>query len=75
MDHPASGRSVKGASTLHPPAPYWTPCPAPGNGIAMNRQPTLAKNNDVPREWVIIDAADQILGRLSTQIATILMGK
>ncbi|MEO1235325.1 MAG: 50S ribosomal protein L13 [Planctomycetota bacterium] len=41
----------------------------------MNRQTTLAKNHDVPREWVIVDATDQILGRLSTRIATILMGK
>jgi len=41
----------------------------------MNRQTTLAKNNEVPREWVIIDAADHVLGRLSTQIAMILMGK
>ena len=41
----------------------------------MNRQTTLAKNNEVPREWVVVDAADQILGRLSTQIATVLMGK
>ena len=41
----------------------------------MNRQTTLAKNNEVPREWVLIDATDQVLGRLSTQIAMILMGK
>ncbi|MEM6459271.1 MAG: 50S ribosomal protein L13 [Planctomycetota bacterium] len=41
----------------------------------MNRQTTLAKNHEVPREWVVIDAADQVLGRLSTKIATVLMGK
>ena len=41
----------------------------------MNRQTTLAKNHEVPRDWVVIDATDQILGRLSTQIAMILMGK
>lgn len=41
----------------------------------MNRQTTLAKNNEVAQEWVHIDAADQILGRLSTQVAMILMGK
>lgn len=41
----------------------------------MNRQTYLAKNDEVPREWVVIDATDQVLGRLSTQIATILMGK
>jgi large subunit ribosomal protein L13 len=41
----------------------------------MNRQTTLAKNDEVARNWVLIDATDQVLGRLSTQIATILMGK
>jgi large subunit ribosomal protein L13 len=41
----------------------------------MNRQTFLAKNNEVPREWVEIDATDQVLGRLAVRIATILMGK
>ncbi len=39
------------------------------------RQTTLAKNNEVDRNWYVVDATDQILGRLSVQIATILMGK
>lgn len=34
-----------------------------------------AKKNEFKRNWVIIDAADKSLGRLSTQIATILKGK
>jgi large subunit ribosomal protein L13 len=34
-----------------------------------------AKPADVQREWHIIDAADKTLGRLSTQIARLLMGK
>lgn len=41
----------------------------------MNRQTTLAKNNEVAQDWVHVDAADQVLGRLSTQIAMVLMGK
>jgi len=41
----------------------------------MNRQTYLAKNNEVPRNWVTIDATDQVLGRLSSRIAVILMGK
>ena len=41
----------------------------------MNRQTYSAKNEEVKKNWVEIDAKDQILGRLSTQIATILMGK
>lgn len=32
-------------------------------------------SKDIKREWHFIDAKDQILGRLATQIATILMGK
>jgi large subunit ribosomal protein L13 len=41
----------------------------------MNRQTTLAKNSEVPQQWFVVDATDKILGRLSTEIATILMGK
>ncbi len=41
----------------------------------MNRQTYLAKNDEVPRNWVHVDATDQVLGRLSVRIARILMGK
>jgi len=34
-----------------------------------------AKAADIEREWHIVDAADKTLGRLSTQIARLLMGK
>jgi len=34
-----------------------------------------AKPADIERQWHIIDAADKTLGRLSTQIARLLMGK
>lgn len=34
-----------------------------------------AKAAEIEREWHTIDAADQTLGRLSTQIARLLMGK
>lgn len=33
------------------------------------------KASDIKREWHIVDASDKILGRLSTQIASLLMGK
>lgn len=33
------------------------------------------KENDVKRVWHLVDAKDQILGRLSTQIAELLTGK
>lgn len=76
MDHPASPPKRRGIKTREPPRPrkLLEPPPDPGTPV-MNRQTTLAKNNEVPREWVIIDATDHVLGRLSTQIATILMGK
>ena len=34
-----------------------------------------AKPADIERQWHVIDAADRTLGRLSTQIARLLMGK
>ena len=33
------------------------------------------KNNDIQRNWHLLDAKGKILGRLATEIATILMGK
>lgn len=35
----------------------------------------IAKAADIEREWHIIDAAGKTLGRMSTQIARLLMGK
>lgn len=35
----------------------------------------LAKTGEVARQWYIIDATDQVVGRLAAQIAPILMGK
>lgn len=34
-----------------------------------------AKKGEVAREWVLIDAKDQVLGRLSAEVAAILRGK
>lgn len=33
------------------------------------------RKEDVVRDWYVVDAADKTLGRISTQIATILRGK
>jgi large subunit ribosomal protein L13 len=41
----------------------------------MNRQTTLVKTGKANQKWVIVDATDQVLGRLSSRIAIILMGK
>lgn len=42
----------------------------------MIQQKTYAvKKADIARDWYVIDATDQVLGRLATRIATILKGK
>jgi large subunit ribosomal protein L13 len=33
------------------------------------------KASDIKREWHVFDASDRILGRLATQVASLLMGK
>jgi len=34
-----------------------------------------AKKSDIEREWHLVDATDQTLGRMASQIATVLRGK
>lgn len=41
----------------------------------MNRQTYHAKSGDVEQQWLHVDASGQVLGRLASQLATILMGK
>lgn len=36
---------------------------------------TQIKPADVTQKWYVVDATDQILGRMATRLATILMGK
>ncbi|NOY29789.1 MAG: 50S ribosomal protein L13 [Planctomycetes bacterium] len=36
---------------------------------------TVAKTGQVDRKWLLVDATDKIVGRLASEIATILMGK
>jgi len=40
----------------------------------MNKTP-LPIEKDIEKKWYVVDAADQRLGRLATEIATILRGK
>jgi len=35
----------------------------------------VAKNEDFKRDWLVVDAKNQVLGRLAAKIAMILMGK
>ena len=39
------------------------------------RQTTMAKPNEVKRQWYVVDATDCVLGRLASQVATVLKGK
>ena len=39
------------------------------------RKTYAAKLNDIQRKWYIVDAKNQVLGRLATRIAIILLGK
>ena len=40
-----------------------------------HQRTTMIKPADVEPQWFIIDGSDQIVGRLASQIATVLMGK
>ncbi len=41
----------------------------------IQQKTTLAKKGNVSQSWFLADAEDQILGRMATRIATVLMGK
>ena len=41
----------------------------------MPRQTFFAKSGDIKPAWRIVDAKGQVLGRMATSIATVLMGK
>ncbi|MEQ8845393.1 MAG: 50S ribosomal protein L13 [Phycisphaerales bacterium] len=41
----------------------------------MRRQTYMAKAGEVPQHWHLVDAKDQVLGRMATEIAQVLMGK
>ena len=35
----------------------------------------MPKEEEVERKWFLVDASDRVLGRLATQVATVLRGK
>ena len=41
----------------------------------MNQKTTIKKVKDIVHNWYLIDATDQILGRLASQIAILLRGR
>jgi len=42
---------------------------------ALQQKTTLMRDQDVDRKWHVVDAEGKVLGRLSTEIAVLLMGK
>lgn len=44
-------------------------------GACAHRATRSAKAADVERRWYVVDASDQVLGRLATRVASILRGK
>lgn len=41
----------------------------------VKQKTTLAKKGQVQNKWLLVDANNQILGRLAVKVATVLMGK
>ncbi|MCS5618414.1 MAG: 50S ribosomal protein L13 [Myxococcota bacterium] len=44
-------------------------------GATAHKATQSTKPADVERRWFVVDATDQVLGRLATRIATVLRGK
>jgi large subunit ribosomal protein L13 len=44
-------------------------------GAQAHRTTRSAKAHEVERRWYVVDATDQVLGRLASRLATILRGK
>jgi large subunit ribosomal protein L13 len=44
-------------------------------GVQAHRATQSARPQDVVQRWHIVDAADQVLGRLATRVASVLRGK
>ena len=44
-------------------------------GAQAHRPTQSAKPHEVVRRWYVVDASDQVLGRLASRLATILRGK
>lgn len=44
-------------------------------GATAHKATQSTRPDDVERGWFVVDATDQVLGRLATQVATVLRGK
>ena len=45
------------------------------SGVVKVQKTYIPKADDLSSEWILVDANDQYLGRLATQIASLLLGK
>jgi large subunit ribosomal protein L13 len=45
------------------------------SGVTIVQKTYYPKFDEISQDWVLVDANDQTLGRLATQIATLLLGK
>ena len=43
--------------------------------MTLSQKTTIAKPNELSKKWFHVDATDQVLGRLASDIAVVLMGK
>jgi len=43
--------------------------------VQLVQKTTVAKKEEVQPDWYVLDASEEIVGRLATRIATVLMGK
>lgn len=70
---------LRSAVDLMSPFPYDYPLlttgafPGPARTEIMTT--VMPKEEDVERKWFLVDASDRVLGRLATQVATVLRGK
>ena len=44
-------------------------------GVTAHRATRSARPGEAPARWWVLDAEDQVLGRLATRVATLLRGK
>ena len=43
--------------------------------MKLRKTTPMAKKDDIERRWLLVDAADQVLGRLAVKVARVLQGK
>jgi len=62
------------ANGFHGPFQSLLPMPKRAHSGAMNKTPQPSADS-LDRQWFVVDAADQTLGRLASEVAQVLRGK